>query len=162
MAMLGEEKEGIALLQTGIAARNKFNDQVTQPILYCMLARTYLKMGNHKEAWIAWSEAMTLLEESDERLWETEIYIVQSDLQLAQGDERGAQASLEKALSVARRQQAKSFELRAAISLAHLWQKQGKHDRARRMLEQIYNWFTEGHNTADLREAQTLLAELSS
>jgi predicted ATPase len=72
-----------------------------------------------------------------------------------------AEANFQQAISIARRQWAKSWELRVVISLTRLWQKQGKHDQARIRLEQIYNWFTEGHDTADLREARDLLAELS-
>jgi predicted ATPase len=73
------------------------------------------------------------------------------------GDEAKAEASLQQAIAIARRQRARSWELRAVISLARLWQKQGKEDQARRRLAQIYNWFTEGHDTADLQEAKALL-----
>src|SRR5262249_13809868 len=72
-----------------------------------------------------------------------------------------AAACFQKAIEIARRQQAKSFELRASTSLARLWQQQGKKKQARKLLAQIYGWFTEGFETADLREAKTLLAELS-
>jgi predicted ATPase len=68
---------------------------------------------------------------------------------------------LQQALAVARRQQAKSWELRAATSLARLWQRQGKRDAARQLLADVYSWFTEGLDTADLQEAKTLLEELS-
>jgi predicted ATPase len=82
-------------------------------------------------------------------------------LLLAQGDEAEAESSLHKAVEVARRQQAKSWELRATTSLARLWQKQGKVDEARQMLAEIYGWFTEGFDTPDLQEAKALLEELS-
>ena len=72
-----------------------------------------------------------------------------------------AEASFQNALTVARRQSAKSWELRAAMSLSRLWQRQGKRDEARKLLAEIYGWFTEGFETADLREARTLLEELS-
>ena len=77
-----------------------------------------------------------------------------------QGDEDGAEADLHKAIEVARRQQARSWELRATTSLARLWQSQGKVDDARQILDQIYGWFTEGFNTPDLQEAKALLDEL--
>jgi predicted ATPase len=71
-----------------------------------------------------------------------------------------AEASLHQALTIARRQQAKSLELRAALSLARLWQHQGKRTEARELLAPIYNWFTEGFDTADLQEAKALLEDL--
>jgi predicted ATPase len=80
---------------------------------------------------------------------------------LAQGDAAAAEASLHRAIEVARRQQAKSWELRATTSLARLWQKQGQADEARRVLMQIYDWFTEGFDTPDLKEAKAVLEELS-
>ncbi len=82
-------------------------------------------------------------------------------LQLALPDEEQAEACFQQALAIARQQQAKSLELRAATSLARLWQKQGKKEEARQMLAEIYNWFTEGFDTADLKEAKVLLAELT-
>lgn len=77
-----------------------------------------------------------------------------------QGDEAEAEASFKKAIQVARQQSAKSWELRASIGLARLWGKQGKRDEARQLLGEIYDWFTEGFDTPDLREAKTLLEEL--
>ena len=78
-----------------------------------------------------------------------------------QGDDAEAEASFHKAVEVARRQQAKSWELRATVSLCRLWRKQGRVDEARQMLAEIYNWFTEGFDTPDLQEARTLLEKLS-
>lgn len=75
--------------------------------------------------------------------------------------EEEAEACFHKAIEIARRQGAKSLELRAVMSLARLWQKQGKKEEAHKMLAEIYNWFTEGFDTADLKEAKTLLEELS-
>ena len=78
-----------------------------------------------------------------------------------QGDDAEAEASLQEAVEVARRQGAKSWELRATVSLCRLWQKQGKVDQARQMLAEVYDWFTEGFDTPDLKEAQALLDELT-
>jgi len=161
LIMMGEAEDGITLMRTSIASKRDFSEQIGLPEEFCTLAEAYLRIGDHKEASSALTEAFKLVNKNDERHWEAEIHRVQSDLQLAQGNEGDAEASLEKAISVARRQQAKSWELRSAISLARLWQKQGKHDEARRMLKPIYDWFTEGHDTADLREARALLAEIS-
>ena len=101
------------------------------------------------------------MEQTDERHWEVDIYRLKGELLLLQGDEAGAEASFHKAIEVARRQQAESLELRAAMSLARLWQQQGRMDEARQMLAEIYGWFTEGFDTPDLREAKALLEELS-
>ena len=97
------------------------------------------------------------MEETDERHWETELYRV--ELLLMQDDDAKAKASLHKAIAVARRQNAKSWELRATVSLCRLWQ--GKVDEARHMLAEIYAWFTEGFDTPDLQEARALLDELT-
>jgi predicted ATPase len=86
---------------------------------------------------------------------------VQGELLLMQGDEAEAEASLHRAIEVARQQNAKSWELRSTTSLARLWQRQSKRGEARLILAQIYNWFTEGFDTADLKEAKALLEELT-
>jgi predicted ATPase len=108
------------------------------------------------------AEALTLVEGTGERQWEAEIYRVRGELLLVQGDEADAEASFHRAIEVARRQSAKSWELRATTSLARLWQKQGEREEARRILAESYGWFTEGFDTPDLIEARTLLNELSS
>ncbi len=86
---------------------------------------------------------------------------MQAELLGMQEDDAGAESSYKKAVEVSRQQQTKSWELQASIGLARLWQKQGNVDRARKMLAEIYEWFTEGFETPDLQEAKTLLAELS-
>ena len=109
-----------------------------------------------------------MVEEMDERYFEAELYRLRGELLLMQGDDVEAEASLHQAescfqhaIEVARHQQAKSWELRATTSLARLWQKQGRVDEARQMLAEIYGWFTEGFDTPDLKEARTLLDELT-
>src|SRR5262249_61791444 len=99
----------------------------------------------------------------EERWWEAEVYRVRGGLLLRQPGtpQEEAEAWLQRALDVARRQQAKSLELRAAMSLSRLWQQQGKRAEACALLAPIYNWFTEGFDTADLQEAKALLDELS-
>jgi adenylate cyclase len=98
-----------------------------------------------------------------ERFWEAELYRLQGELLLQQatgsGDE--TETCFRQALDVARHQQAKSLELRAAISLSRLWQRQGKRAEARQLLAEIYAWFTEGFDTADLQQAKRLLEELA-
>jgi predicted ATPase len=110
------------------------------------------------------ADAFTLVAETEARWWEAELYRLQGELlrQLPRPDVGKAEACFQQALDVARRQQAKALELRAALSLSRLWQAQGKHDGARTLLAEIYCWFTEGFDTADLQEAKALLAALST
>jgi predicted ATPase len=104
------------------------------------------------------------VETTKERWWEAEINRVAGEIALKspQPDAAKAEASFERALSVARQQQAKSWELRAAMSLARLWQSQGKVQQARDLLAPVYGWFTEGFDTRDLKEAKALLEELAA
>jgi predicted ATPase len=101
------------------------------------------------------------VEQTDERHREAELYRLKGELLLLQGDDAEAEASFHKAIEVARRQQAKSWELRATVSLCRLWQQQGKLEEARQLLTEIYGWFTEGFDTPDLQEAKALLEGLS-
>ena len=107
------------------------------------------------------AETLALVEQTEERHWEAELYRLQGELLLAQGDEAAAEASLQQALAVARRQQAKMWELRTVTSLARLWQRQRKPDEARQLLAGVYDWFSEGFDTPALVEARTLLDELA-
>ena len=110
----------------------------------------------------ALAEAHTLMEQQEERWWEAEVYRLRGVLLLRQTETQSEEATtwLQQALTVARLQQAKSLELRAAMSLARLWQQQGQRAEAYDLLAPIYGWFTEGFNTADLQEAKALLEEL--
>ena len=109
------------------------------------------------------AEALTLMDKTGEHLYEAEIYRLKGALLLQQSPDNSpeAQACFQHALDVARAQQARSLELRAATSLARLWQQQGQRHAARQLLAEVYNWFTEGFDTADLREAGALLHELA-
>jgi predicted ATPase len=106
---------------------------------------------------------VTLVTTTEERWWEAEVYRLQGVLQLqrARADTDQAEACFQQALEVARRQQAKALELRAALSLSRLWQQQGKQAAAHGQLAPIYGWFTEGFDTADLQEAKALLEALA-
>jgi predicted ATPase len=105
--------------------------------------------------------ALATVEETDECLWEAELYRMRAELQLMNRDERKAQRCLQKAIEVARQQSAKSWELRATTSLARLWKKQGRTHEAQQILSPIYDWFSEGFDTPDLNEASTLLVEIA-
>ena len=108
-------------------------------------------------------EALHWVERSDEHIYEAEVYRLKGELLLRQDvpDSTKAEASFNQALTVARTQHAKSWELRAATSMSRLWVQQGKRREARELLLPIYDWFTEGFDTADLQEAAALVGELS-
>ena len=109
------------------------------------------------------AEALTLVDTTGERWYEPELYRLKGELLLQQSSDNQAEAEtcFHQALDIARNQQAKSFELRAATSLARLWQQQGKRQEAHDLLAPVYNWFTEGFDTADLKDAKALLDELA-
>jgi predicted ATPase len=161
-AMLGQIQEGIAQMREGMMAGQTIGVRMYLPGSLCTLAEAQAKAGQPEEGLDTLDEALALVEQTDERHWEAELHRVQGELLLMQGDDAEAEASLHKAIEVARGQSAKSWELRATTSLARLWQKQGKQEEARRVLAEIYGWFTEGFDTPDLQEAEALLAELAN
>jgi predicted ATPase len=124
----------------------------------------YAELGQFGNAWQCIAEAKKTTETTKESLWEAEVHRIagQIALKLPQRDVTRAEAYFERALAVARQQQAKSWELRAAMSIARLWRDQGKRNDARDVLAPIYNWFTEGFETHDLKEANALLDTLAS
>jgi predicted ATPase len=128
------------------------------------LARAYAELGQIDEAWQSIREAMMTVETTKERLFEAEIYRVAGEVALKSPnqDTTKTEAHYERALAVARQQQAKSWELRAAMSVARLWRDQDKREEARELLAPVYGWFTEGFDTRDLKEAKTLLHELAA
>jgi DNA-binding SARP family transcriptional activator/predicted ATPase len=162
LAMLGQLEEGIAQMREGIATFQAMGSRTLLPGTLGSLAVAQAKAGQPQEGLATLAEALDLVAETEEHHWEAELYRLRAELLLMQGDEAGAEASLQKAVEVALHQQAKSWELRATMSLARLWHKQGRTGEARKVLAEIYGWFTEGYDSADLREAKTLLEELSS
>jgi predicted ATPase len=114
--------------------------------------------------WSCLSEAMTAIERTGETWFEAEVNRIAGEIVLMTSDPDAAKAQghFEYALAVARKQQAKSWELRAAMSLARLWRDQGKVSEARELLAPVYGWFTEGFDTRDLKEAKALLEELAA
>ena len=127
------------------------------------LARAHAELGHVDDAWRCIGEAMTAIETTKERWCEAEVNRVAGEIALKSPEPDAAKAEdyFERALAVARQQQAKSWELRAAMSLARLWRDQGKPQQARELLAPMYEWFTEGFDTLNLKEAKALLAELS-
>jgi predicted ATPase len=133
------------------------------PYFCTVLADANTHLGHTEEGLQALAEAHTLVEQQEERYWEVEIARLRGVVLLRQTGtpQEEAETCFHQALDTARRQQAKSLELRAAMSLARLWQQEGKRQEAHDLLASIYNWFTEGLDTADLQEARALLGELS-
>jgi predicted ATPase len=127
------------------------------------LARAYAHIGQFDHAWRCIREALTAVETTKERWSEAEVHRIAGEITLLAPvpDAVKAEAYFERALAIARQQQAKSWELRAAMSLARLWRDQGKAQQARELLAPVYGWFTEGFDTRDLRDAKGLLEELA-
>jgi predicted ATPase len=156
-----------AALQSNIDGLNAFRSTkqtVFIPIYVSWLARTYAKLGKFDDAWSCLGEAMTAIETRKETWCEAEVNRIAGEISLGSpaGDFLKAQEYFERALAIARTQQAKSWELRAAMSMARLWRDQGKQKQARELLAPVYGWFTEGFDTRDLKEAKSLLEKLSS
>ncbi|MBV8359126.1 MAG: AAA family ATPase, partial [Deltaproteobacteria bacterium] len=135
-----------------------------QPFLLAMLAEAYGKVGSSEEGLTVLDEALAIANNTGERFWEAELHRLKGELTLQsqfQGSQfiirDGAEGCFRKAIVVAERQHAKSLELRSVMSLSRLWLQQGKESQARQMLADIYGWFTEGFDTADLKEARTML-----
>jgi predicted ATPase len=129
-----------------------------------MLAEAYGGMGQAEAGLRLLAEALEHVEHTGERYYEAEVYRLKGELLLRQAapDKPQAEACFQQARTVARHQEAKLLELRAAMSLARLWQQQGKHQDAYDLLVPAYGWFTEGFGTADLQETKALLEELEA
>ena len=129
-----------------------------------LLAGVHTQAGSPTQALALLTEALAIVERTQERWFEAELHRLRAEALLAGSprDVAEAEASLRRALAVAREQGAKFWELRAAITLARLWRDQGKRREARDLLAPVYGWFTEGFDTLDLKEAKALLDELSS
>jgi predicted ATPase/class 3 adenylate cyclase len=164
LAAQGHVAEGIAQMHQGLDARRTMGTEVGRPLHLAMLAEACGKSGRAGAGLTLVDEALVAMDHTHECWWEAELYRIKGELLWAGSteDEAQAEACLQRALDVARQQQARSLELRAAMSLSRLWQHQGKQPSARQLLGEIYNWFTEGFETADLQDARALLAELSA
>jgi predicted ATPase len=162
LAMQDKGDVGLTQVRQGLAAWRTTGSALLGPYLCTLLADVSVHLGYPEDGLQALAEAHTLVERHDERWWEAEVCRLQGVLLLRQPGTPQAEAEtwLQRALDVARRQEAKSLELRAAVSLARLWQQYGKQAEARALLAPIYGWFTEGFDTADLQEAKALLEEL--
>jgi predicted ATPase/DNA-binding SARP family transcriptional activator/class 3 adenylate cyclase len=176
----GEVEGGIAQIRKGLASYRATGAEVGAPIWLAMLAEAYGKLGRKEEGLAVLVEAQSAVEKGGERMWEAELYRLRGELLLrVREEENGRMGEREKithspthplfpsspeecfrkAIEVARRQGAKSLELRATMSLSRLLKKQGRKEEAMQMLQEIHGWFTEGFDTADLKEAKALLEQ---
>src|SRR5262249_27772813 len=153
LAQQGQAKEGIEQLQQSMQAFRATGAEINQPYGLALLAEAYGTMEQPEAGLTVLTGAPALVDTTGERWYEPELYRLKGTLLLQQhGDHQAeAESCFHHALEVARIQQAKSFELRTATSLARLWQQQGKRKEAYDILASVYHWFTEGFDTADLR-----------
>jgi predicted ATPase len=164
LALKGEALEAVPMIIAGNRIWGSRGNTVWLPLSASYLASAYAQLARLDDAWRCISEAITMTEITGERWCEAEINRIAGEiaLKLPERDLANAAAYFEKALAVARQQEAKTWELRAAMSMARLWRDQGKCKEARDLLAPVYGWFTEGHDTRDLKEAKALLEELAA
>jgi predicted ATPase len=162
LALSGKASEAIQMITSGITTYRSTSSKVYLPFFLAHLSKAHAELGQFDDAWRCIGEAMTAVETTKERWYEAEINRIKGEiaLKLPQLGSSQAGAYFERALTVARAQQAKSWELRAAMSMARLWHDQGMREKARDLLAPVYGWFTEGFDTRDLKEARVLLDEL--
>src|SRR5262249_2203386 len=164
----GQGEEGITQMRQGLASWWATGAELQRSGYPALLAEAYGKVGQAEEGLRVLAEALAAVDRNGERWYEAELYRLKGQLTL-QSKVQGPKSEVEeeaeecflKAMEVARKEQAKSLELRAVMSLSRLWQRQGKKKEAHHMLSEIYGWFTEGFDTADLQEAKALLQDLA-
>lgn len=183
LAEQGHHEEGIAQMRQGLAAQLATGAKLLRPYYLGLLAEAQARVGQIQQGFSLVAEGLAMVNRTGERAWEAELYRLRGELMLQQENQKlkgksqktkttdprlltpdphaEAEACFLKAIEIARKQSAKSWELRATVSLVRLRQQQGKMKQAHSMLAEIYDWFTEGFDTKDLQEARALLAELS-
>jgi class 3 adenylate cyclase/predicted ATPase len=162
-ASTGKASHAVHAIAAGLNAWRSTGAALWIPVYLSYLTRAFAGLGQFDHAWRCVGEAVTAVRATKESWYEAEIYRIAGEITLMSPprDRAKAQAYFEQALSVAREQQAKSWELRAAMSMARLWRDQGKRQQAHDVLAPVYGWFTEGFDTLDLKEANALLEALS-
>jgi class 3 adenylate cyclase/predicted ATPase len=163
LALTEKSLDAVSTFTSTIAAWRSSGSTLFLPVWLSHLARACGDLGQFDEACSHIGEAMTAVETTNERWYEADVHRTAGEIALMspERDEAKAEAYFERALAVARAQQAKSWELRASMSMARLWCDQGKRDQARELLAPVYGWFTEGFDTPDLKQAKALLDELA-
>ena len=163
LLLTGKAVDAVQMITSGLDAQRSMGATAGMNFTSC-LAEAYAELGQFDDAWRCISEALTAIDTTKERWFEAEVNRIAGEIALKspEPDAAKAEAYFGRALVVARAQQAKSWELRAAMSMARLWRDQGKRDAARDLLAPVYGWFTEGFDTLDLKEAKALLDELQT
>jgi predicted ATPase len=164
LGLTGRAAEAVQIITSGIAAQRSTGATQFLPSWLSNLAAAHAELGQLHEAWRCIGEAMSIVETAKERWFEAEVNRIAGAIALKSPEPDAAKAEeyFDRALVIARQQQAKSWELRAAMSLARLWRDRGKQQQARELLAPVYGWFTKGFDTLDLREAKALLEELGA
>ncbi|MFY9840769.1 MAG: hypothetical protein WAK55_30735, partial [Xanthobacteraceae bacterium] len=164
LALTSKSSDAVQTITAGLAEFRATGSTFWTPLFLSYLAKAYAELRQFDDAWRSIDEVITAVQATKEALCEAEVDRVAGEIALLSPERNVAKAEayFERALAVARAQQAKSWELRAAMSMARLWRDQGKPQRARELLAPVYGWFTEGFDTRDLREAEALLHALSS
>ena len=161
MTQDGDCAEGIVQMREGISELRSMGTLFSQLGLFVRLADAFARCGNVDDGLAVIEEGLAMMRSGGENFSLPEIHRIQGKLLLASSDRDAAEAAFREALSVARAQQAKSLELRAATSLARLWRDQGRRAEAQDLLTPVYGWFSEGFDTLDLKEAKAMLEELA-
>ena len=157
----GEHQNGLDLMQSGLLGSEKISMHLMRPTHLGLLACAQASIGESGRALELLEQAVATSETREERLSEAELRRLRGELLIQTRRSEEAESEFRHALAIARRQQARMWELRAATSLARLWGEQGRRAQARDLLAPVYGWFTEGFDTADLKQAAGLLAELA-
>jgi predicted ATPase len=162
LSLTGKAADAIHVLSSGITAWRSTGAKVFMPLWLSHLAKAHAEIDQFNHAERCMSDAFTAVEETQETSFEAEINRLAGEIAWMSLNAAKAEGYFQRALVVARQQQSKSWELRAAMSLARLWRDQGKVQRARELLAPVYGWFSEGFDTRDLKEAKALPEELAS
>ena len=162
--LIGDANDAVKMIGAGIAMWQSTGATASVPFFQSYLATAHAMLGQYDESQHHINQAMATIEATGERVWTAEVHRLAGEIALLSpsSDVAGSQAHFERAISTARQQQAKSWELRASISLARLWRGQGKRDEARSLLAPVCDWFTEGFDSRDLKGAKALLDELNA
>jgi predicted ATPase len=164
LALTGKAMQAAPMIRSEIATLRSTGAGFWMPFYFSNLMRAYAELGQFDHAWRCVGEAMTAVEMTKETWFEAEAHRMAGEIALLspEPDTAKAQAYFERALAISREQHAKSWELRAAMSMARLWRDQGKRQQAHDLLAPVYGWFTEGFDTLDLKEAKALLEQLKA
>jgi len=162
-AVTGKASDAVRAITSAIISLRSTGTVLYEPFHLWHLAIAYADLGQHDDAWRCIDDAIEKAERSQEKWCEAEVHRIAGEIAIRspQPDAAKAETYFERALAVARARRAKSWELRAAMSMARLWRDQGKRNEARELLAPVYGWFTEGFDTRDLKEAKALLSELA-